>query len=378
MKDLPYTSEITENGLLLRSAHQADSVCLTWTWLRDHCQAAHSLSTATGQKIHTPIEIVDQRPPDSIRYDDDQNLYVIWSNGAAESVYSRDFLEKFAFSGSEDASSFADIQTWDAEGLPQAVRNGTEAQAFLNGAASDYTDNLTSIAKFGLIFLRNAGHTIEETEALANKIAFVAKTFYGEMGVVDPRASAPADSAWSNEELGPHTDGTYFNQAPGLQALHCLEQNCVGGESTLVDGFRVAQAIQDDSPDLYAALRDTVFPARFIDDGLHYETNIRILRHIGDRLVQVQYNCYDRAPVAQRATSETFYKALARFHELSEDSAFKWEFKLKEGDALIFDNWRILHGRRAFAGNARKMASFYIDRDAYQSAVRVATGLKIV
>lgn len=377
MKDLSCTSEITDDGLLLRAVHQGEPVCLTWTWLRDHCEAPHSLSPVTGQKIHTPIEIADQAPPASVRYDDVQNLYVTWSDSAAESFYSRDFLEQFAFAQPQDISSFAEVQTWDAMDLPQAVRSGTEAWAFLNGAASDYASSLTSLAKFGLILLRNAGHMIEDTEALANKIAFVAKTFYGEMGVVDPRASAPADSAWSNEELGPHTDGTYFDQAPGLQALHSLEQDCVGGESTLVDGFRVAQAIQHDSPELYAALRDTVFPARFIDDGLHYETNINVLRHVGDRLVQVQYNCYDRAPVAQSASSEIFYKALARFHELSEDSAFKWEFKLQEGDALIFDNWRILHGRRAFAGRVRKMASFYIDRDAYRSAVRVVTGLNI-
>ena len=377
MKDLPCISEITDTGLLLRSAHQAEPVCLSWTWLRDHCEAPHSLSAATGQKIHTPIDIVDQAPPASIRYDDAQNLYVTWSDSTPESVYSRDFLEQFAVAQPQDKSLLAEVQTWDATDLPQAVRDGTDAQVFLDGAASDYADSLTSLAKYGLILLRNAGRTIEDTEALANKIAFVAKTFYGEMGVVDPRASAPADSAWSNEELGPHTDGTYFDQAPGLQALHSLEQDCVGGESTLVDGFRVAQAIQNDSPELYAALRDTVFPARFIDDGLHYETNIKVLRHSGGRLVQIQYNCYDRAPVAQSTATETFYKALARFHALSEDAAFKWEFKLQEGDALIFDNWRILHGRRAFAGRSRKMASFYIDRDAYRSALRVATGLKI-
>jgi len=38
---------------------------------------------------------------------------------------------------------------------------------------------------------------------------------------------------------------------------------------------------------------------------------------------------------------------------------------------LVFDNWRILHGRGAFQGR-RKMAGAYVNREDYESRVRLS------
>ena len=53
-----------------------------------------------------------------------------------------------------------------------------------------------------------------------------------------------ADSAYTQEELRPHTDSTYSNDAPGLQLLLCCEYDAVGGDSIMVDGFKIAEAIK--------------------------------------------------------------------------------------------------------------------------------------
>ena len=55
---------------------------------------------------------------------------------------------------------------------------------------------------------------------------------------------AKADTAYTNIELLPHTDGTYSHDAPGLQLLHCLELDAVGGESTLVDAFAAMGGVE--------------------------------------------------------------------------------------------------------------------------------------
>jgi trimethyllysine dioxygenase len=36
---------------------------------------------------------------------------------------------------------------------------------------------------------------------------------------------------------------------------------------------------------------------------------------------------------------------------------------------LVFDNWRVLHGRGAFSG-MRKMAGSYINREDFESRIR--------
>lgn len=43
-----------------------------------------------------------------------------------------------------------------------------------------------------------------------------------------------------------------------------------------------------------------------------------------------------------------FYEALALFQEKLDDPALKYEFTMQEGDAVLFDNNRVLHARTAF------------------------------
>ena len=50
-----------------------------------------------------------------------------------------------------------------------------------------------------------------------------------------------ADSAYTQEELRPHTDATYSNDAPGLQLLLCCKYKAKGGHSIMVDGFKIAE-----------------------------------------------------------------------------------------------------------------------------------------
>ncbi len=70
---------------------------------------------------------------------------------------------------------------------------------------------------------------------------------------------------------------------------------------------------------------------------------------------------------------EEFYDALRAWDNvLTRPSEEVW-FPLKPGRALIFDNWRVLHGRAAFTGH-RRMSGGYINRDDYESR-RLMTNL---
>lgn len=43
-----------------------------------------------------------------------------------------------------------------------------------------------------------------------------------------------------------------------------------------------------------------------------------------------------------------FYDALSLFQEKLDDPALRYEFTMQEGDAVLFDNNRVLHARTAF------------------------------
>ena len=49
-----------------------------------------------------------------------------------------------------------------------------------------------------------------------------------------------------------------------------------------------------------------------------------------------------------RDTPPEFYTALERFSNLMEGPEARFEYTLKEGDVVIFDNRRVLHARTAF------------------------------
>ena len=63
------------------------------------------------------------------------------------------------------------------------------------------------------------------------------------------------------------------------------------------------------------------------------------------------------------------YYAIRYLDRLFNNRNYLWRDQLKPGEMLVFDNWRILHGRGGFEGK-RKMAGAYINREDFVSALR--------
>ena len=137
-----------------------------------------------------------------------------------------------------------------------------------------------------------------------------------------PADLTKADTAYTNLELRPHTDGTYSHDAPGLQMLHCLDFDGEGGESTMVDGFRIAAELRRRSPEQYeAARRRVAIPGQYIGDGSHLMAARPVFRHdhTGE-LVQVSFNNADRAPfLLPHDEMHAVYEALRAFDLIAND-----------------------------------------------------------
>ena len=46
-----------------------------------------------------------------------------------------------------------------------------------------------------------------------------------------------------------------------------------------------------------------------------------------------------------------------------------YQSRIEEGTCVIFDNWRILHARRAFSGGERWLRGAYIDNETFSQQV---------
>ena len=61
-----------------------------------------------------------------------------------------------------------------------------------------------------------------------------------------------------------------------------------------------------------------------------------------------------------------FYRALTKFIQIIDDEKNRTWIPLQQNQVLIFDNFRLLHGRSEFKGN-RSLITTYMPRDEWLS-----------
>ena len=143
-------------------------------------------------------------------------------------------------------------------------------------------------------------------------------------------------------------------------ALHCLKQSGSGGDSTLIDGFKVAQQLKQQDPTSYdllanyrVAYRDAGTDIRYGDFDTRYERPV-----IGEKdgeIYNIGYSNWSRDYQKNGSAEEIqkFYKSYHKFSSLLNDPKYLLTYKLKPGEMFVVNNRRMLHGRTAFGMGKR-------------------------
>lgn len=179
--------------------------------------------------------------------------------------------------------------------------------------------------------------------------------------------------AYTSVPLGPHQDLAYYESKPGLQLLHCLSnKGVVGGESVLIDAMAAAQELRTIAPkhfDILTKCAATFVKQREGADMIYRRPHI-VLDDVGD-IVTVNWSPPFEGPLSvSPALVEPYYRAYGVFERMLDNSLpeeygeeldtdlemrlreyaerYTWQRRLEEGDILVFNNSRLLHGRRGF------------------------------
>lgn len=340
-----------------------------WIWLRDHSHDDATFHPSTHQReVYTAGLPADLRAASVT--DDDDVLRIDWADAdEPTSLLPVDFLRAHRRPVLGDDPIGVERVLWDgATILDEWPVVEHDAVMSDDAAAADWLDR---IARFGFCIVSGTPTTMVATEALARRIGYVRETIFGGMWEFQADLSR-ADTAYTNHTLLPHTDGTYSQDAPGIQVLHCLAFDGTGGESTMVDGFRVAAQLRVAEPELYEVLSTVEVPGRYVGDGVHLRAARPVFRHdIDGLLVQVSFNNADRAPFSLPTDEmRRFYEALRAFERRVNDERLQWRRVNHPGDALVFDNWRVLHGRLGYTGH-RHLCGCYVNREDFLSRRRM-------
>jgi trimethyllysine dioxygenase len=374
------TRETSSRGTLLRKAALVDGeVEVSWDgagararfspfWLRDHCHTKESLHPDTLQRQVDTFSIPADISPERLEVcDGGRSLRVVWRHDDSASILPSEFLWNIAETSGRIGAPRRHL--WDRAAMGQEFP--TEDFARIMAGDTGLLGWLSMVEENGFALATGVPATLEATEQLVKRIGYVRETIFG--GMWDFTANlAFKDTAYTSAAIGPHTDGTYSFDSPGYQLFHCLQFDGSGGESTLVDGFKVAEHIRVTDPAAFEVLSSVKVPAQYLGDGVHLRAEHPVigLDHNGD-FAQIAYNNYDRAPFTlPPARMAAFYRALKLFNRLINDPAYEITMRLAPGTALLFDNWRTLHGRRAYRGY-RRLCGAYLNKEDVESKVRV-------
>jgi gamma-butyrobetaine hydroxylase len=328
-------------------------------WLRDNC-ACGECRHESGQRLLDTRRLADDLTV--VEASADGAVHVTFSDGHSGS-FDADWLQGYAA-----PKPTRERRLWGAElqsELPVASHDDVAA----GGPA--LRDWLASVDELGFAILTGCGTEPGTVTRVAELFGYVRETNYGRLFDVRTVVN-PTNLAYTGLGLGAHSDNPYRDPTPTLQLLHCLASSADGGESTLVDAFRVAHDLPLEDYELLSGCSVTF---RYSDGETELETETPIIAtDLGGDTRSVHYNTRSAQPLRlPEDLIGEYYEAYLRFGRMLEAPEYQIQFKLAPGDLFIVDNLRVLHGRTGYAatGGERHLQGCYADRDGLRSTLAV-------
>ena len=334
-------------------------------WLRDHARDEENWDKRSNQrKTFTATLDFNLKIKSAEILDNGKSIKIIWPDLEKPVTYSYEFLFNNSLNNKSKINS---LKLWKENDLDDQIYIDFETVQSNEG----YKKFLKNLYQYGFSVVQNCKTEMSSVENIVNKIGYVRNSIFGSLWSFESNEDK-ADSAYTQEELRPHTDATYSNDAPGLQLLLCCEYKAKGGDSIMVDGFKIAEMIKKDNKELFDILSTINVKGSYIGDGVFLEAERPIFNlNSKKELFQVSFNNYDRAPFRfEKDLTIKFYEAIRTFDLMANSKEYQWRHILKPGELLIFNNWRVLHGRGSFDGT-RKISGCYINKEDFDSSCKM-------
>lgn len=359
---------VTLNDTALRVgwSNQQESI-FHYLWLRDNCpQLRHP---ETNHRVIETSTIPDNVRPREAIITSEGDLKITWDHDEHVSCFTAAWLQAYDYSNG--VRRIRQPRTlWDAsmqDALP--IFNYPDVLA---DERIEY-DYLGQFHAYGLGFLRNVPQESETVLAVGRKFGEIRSTSWGT--VFDVKAMVNANSvAYTNLPLVTHTDEAYRNPTPTVQFQHCLVSEVSGGESTLVDGFKVAADLREQAPEKFKLLAMTSLHFYYKETEAELDNDGPVIRlNVLGEVEEIRYSNHSVQPfLLPPDLIEPYYAAYRTFGRMRESKTYQIKFALQPGDLYMVDNRRILHGRSGFSsGGARHLQSCYIEYDELLSRLNV-------
>ena len=334
-------------------------------WLRERVNSENFLDQKTQQRLFDPTMLKNSSEISKVNISD-KFLEVSFKDGAYTKLVIENILKEFE---KDNELYFINKISWKSDfqnnNIYKFNKNFFEEKIMY--------ESLLDFYKYGFVIFENVPTQDNFIVNFANSIGSIRRTNFGEFFNVKSKPN-PNDLAYTSLPLAPHTDNPYRKPVPCIQLLHCIENEVGGGLSTLVDGLAVTEELKKEHPSFFQILTEIKVRFQFVDDNVVLEDWAEMIQlDENKRLKQVRFSPrLDFVPLMDKEKLELYYAARNKISEMYNSEKFRIEFKLKPGDLLMMDNYRLLHGRTEYNANEgnRFLQGCYIDYDSTEGKLK--------
>ncbi|CAA9957628.1 Gamma-butyrobetaine dioxygenase [Pyrenophora teres f. maculata] len=397
IEDLPSVAQVDE-GAAARSISvniDGDSKVFDTAFLRDSCTCTKCVDPHSKNKLFQTSDIPESLEGSATAIWDEEKgdaIELEWSTDVKgygpehRTRHSIDWLRRACSTEIElrGGSRHDDRVFWDHDKIAENNK-WLDYNSYMTDDATLF-DALAHLNRYGLLFINNVPDSEESVVSLASRIGTLKDTFYGRTW--DVRSKPKAENiAYTPDYLGLHMDLLYTANPPHLQFLHSLRSRTPGGESFFSDAFAAAHQLRRQSEGYFRTL--CTFPVTY--HYHHPDQHYHMTRPVIETFPSLRYEATDcaisrinwsppfQAPFEARIGSEhskslrSFIAASHAYEKLLSKEENLFEYRLNEGECVVFDNRRVLHARRAFDATKgeRWLKGAYVDNDVFFSKLRV-------
>ena len=366
MQSISITKDEKTGGLHF-AAGNAPAVLLHPLWLRERVTDVQSYDPRSGQRLYETARLDPDIHIDAADLTHDGRLSLRFSDGHKSVMEPEQLACEIGLA--RNLETLPEPKSWTSQtGLrPRVDWESLDDPQALKNMLHDFLVD-------GYCIMENTPTERDSLLALAGRFGFVRDTHWGQLFNVEKKPAA-SDIAYTDAALGAHTDNPYREPIPGLQYLHCLENDVAGGLSTLTDGIAIAEQLRAESPEQTDILERVSVRFRYEGERAILENYGPIIErdHAGIvRRIRLSSRL-DFVPALDVKTLDLFYKGRRRLDELANSRDYQIRFPFKKGTLLMMDNYRLLHGRTAFDGyeGRRHLQGCYTDHDGVSSLYRM-------
>jgi gamma-butyrobetaine dioxygenase len=358
--------KVSKNGSALNVEwSDGEKSNFNFLWLRDNCPTAHDKDSR--HRMFNILEVSTNIEPTTYKLNNEGKLEIVWNEGNHTSCYEQEWLRKNCYTINNNKKYASPYHLWDNSLQENLISINIEHDEIIN-SNEGLIKWLELLHHKGIAIVKNTPTEKNSAFPVLNRISHTRETFFKTPFEVI-NIPKPNNSAYTAHGLRNHVDLPWFENPPGYQFLHCLINNAKGGNSSVVDGFTVADYLKKNEKEIFETLVSV--PLKFRDKDYtqkshrsFYAPAISLTKDSDFNDIRFSVATMD-ALDCHPDVMEKVYKAHHRFGNLLHDDKFVVKFRLEAGDIFCFNNRRLLHGRTEFDPNSghRHLQGYYMDRD---------------